>query len=100
VRPKALEPAPVRFAAIPPFGGEYILVDGKSLGDDEFFFIGDNVEASKDSRFDGPSHRGAILGVVDALYWPLGRSRIFRQAPRVLASRVARMEHRSTQDLD
>jgi len=67
-------------ASLTDAGPEARYRDGEtiSLAGDEYFFIGDNVEASKDSRFDGPSRRGAILGVVDVLYWPLGRARIFR----------------------
>ena len=36
-------------------------------------FIGDNLKPRKTRRFDGPSRREAIVGVVDVLYWPLGR---------------------------
>ena len=54
--------------------------DGQTitLGDDEYFFIGDNVDASKDSRTMGPSKGAAIVGVIDLIYWPLGRFRLLR----------------------
>lgn len=49
-----------------------------ALGNNEFFFIGDNVDVSLDSRLLGPSDRGAIIGVVDLIYWPPSRWRILR----------------------
>ena len=48
------------------------------LGNDEFFFVGDNVERSKDSRTDGPTDAGNLIGVVDLLYWPLNRFAVLR----------------------
>ncbi|HEX4146494.1 MAG TPA: signal peptidase I [Pirellulales bacterium] len=60
--------------------GESRYADGETiaLGSDEYFFIGDNVDASKDSRVGGPSHGRAIIGVVDLFYWPLAKVRIVR----------------------
>ncbi|MBC7784215.1 MAG: signal peptidase I [Burkholderiales bacterium] len=54
--------------------------DGESirLGEDEYFFIGDNVEASADSRLAGPSRASSVVGVVDFLYWPLSKARLVR----------------------
>jgi hypothetical protein len=49
-----------------------------ALGNNEFFFIGDNVEISLDSRLLGPSDRGTIIGVADLIYWPVSRWRILR----------------------
>ena len=40
------------------------------LGPNEFFFVGDNVDLSMDSRITGPSDRASIVGVVDLMYWP------------------------------
>lgn len=54
--------------------------DGETitLGPDEYFFIGDNVDRSLDSRLQGPSDRSTLLGVVDLIYWPPARMRILR----------------------
>jgi len=49
-----------------------------TLGPDEFFVLGDNSQASADSRFMGPSKMSAIIGVVRWRYWPLSRMAIFR----------------------
>ena len=61
-------------------GGPWKFADGEtiSLGPDEFFFVGDNIAISADSRVNGPSDRTALIGVVDAIYWPLGRFRVLR----------------------
>lgn len=61
----------------PPSLSQY--ADGQTitLGPDEYFVIGDNFDLSLDSRADGPSHRTALIGVVDAIYWPPNRFRIF-----------------------
>jgi signal peptidase I len=48
------------------------------LGGDEYFFVGDNVQRSKDSRTDGPTHREKLVGVVDMIYWPLNRITVLR----------------------
>lgn len=54
--------------------------DGETiqLGNDEFFFIGDNVDISGDSRLQGPSHGSSLVGVADLQYWPLGAARVTR----------------------
>jgi signal peptidase I len=54
--------------------------DGETitLGKDEYFFIGDKVDVSKDSRFDGPTPGSSLVGVVDWIYWPLSKFRIVR----------------------
>ncbi len=54
--------------------------DGQSikLSNDEYFFIGDNVERSRDSRADGPTKTTELVGVVDLRYWPIGRFAIVR----------------------
>ena len=44
-----------------------------SLGDREYFVLGDNRSFSQDSRDFGPVPRGAIFGRVVLNYWPLGR---------------------------
>jgi signal peptidase I len=48
------------------------------LGNDEFFFIGDNVDVSLDSRSLGPSSRSSLVGVVDLIYWPAARASVIR----------------------
>ena len=52
--------------------------DGETivLGEKEYFFVGDNVDHSADSRMYGPSDASAIIGVVDMIYWPLNRARL------------------------
>ncbi|MEA2709395.1 MAG: signal peptidase [Phycisphaerales bacterium] len=54
--------------------------DGQTitLAADEYFFIGDNVDISGDSRIFGPSKSSSILGVIDVIYWPPGRIRVVR----------------------
>ena len=41
------------------------------LGKDEYFVMGDNRRASKDSRAFGPIKRSEILGKARFVYWPL-----------------------------
>ncbi|CAN5485849.1 hypothetical protein BH09PLA1_BH09PLA1_05560 [soil metagenome] len=48
------------------------------LGADEYFFIGDNIDISADSRISGPSKESALIGVVDWIYWPLRKFRLTR----------------------
>lgn len=45
------------------------------LGDDEYFFLGDNSPNSSDSRFFGPVPAKDVGGVVTAIYWPPSRAR-------------------------
>lgn len=54
--------------------------DGQTitLGNDEYFFVGDNADISLDSRFTGPSHASSLVGVADLIYWPVGRFRVVR----------------------
>ncbi len=54
--------------------------DGESiiLGPDEYFFIGDNLDISNDSRLEGPSIRSSLIGVIDLVYWPPSHARIGR----------------------
>ncbi len=49
-----------------------------TLGNDEYFFIGDNADESGDSRLYGPSHRADLVGVADLIYWPIGKLQIVR----------------------
>lgn len=52
--------------------------DGETivLGEKEYFFVGDNVDNSADSRMYGPSDTSTLIGVVDMIYWPLNRARL------------------------
>lgn len=55
--------------------------DGETmqLGPDEFFFIGDNLDNSLDSRVEGPTDRDKLVGVAELLYWPLSRAGLLRK---------------------
>jgi len=52
--------------------------DGETivLGEKEYFFVGDNVDNSEDSRMYGPSDTSMLIGIVDMIYWPLNRARL------------------------
>jgi signal peptidase I len=54
--------------------------DGQTiaLAADEYFFIGDNLDISGDSRSYGPSKTSALVGVIDVIYWPPAKARIVR----------------------
>jgi len=47
------------------------------LGPDEYWVIGEALDASTDSRAFGPVSRSAILGVVRFRYWPPSRLAAF-----------------------
>ena len=49
-----------------------------SLGDNEYFLLGDNRNSSKDSRSFGPVDGSFIIGKVFFRGWPLSRMGIFR----------------------
>ena len=65
-------------SGIPPQQARYQDGDTIVLGDNDFFLIGDNVDASVDSRMHGPSDRSSLVGVVDLVYWPPSKARILR----------------------
>lgn len=48
------------------------------LGEDDYFVLGDNTEASQDSRAFGPVRRSALHSVAVAIYWPPDRMRLLR----------------------
>jgi signal peptidase I len=54
--------------------------DGQTitLGPDDYFLIGDNLEYSADSRIYGPSSHSDLIGVVDLIYWPPTKMKILR----------------------
>lgn len=55
--------------------------DGKiTLGQDEYFVLGDNRTASKDSRSFGAVNRSFITGRVFLRGWPFGRAAIFNKS--------------------
>ncbi|NTW14177.1 MAG: signal peptidase I [Candidatus Moranbacteria bacterium] len=49
-----------------------------TLGDGEYFLLGDNRMNSLDSRIFGPVGRGSIIGHVLIRAWPLTRAQFFR----------------------
>jgi len=44
-----------------------------TLGEDQYFVLGDNSAMSLDSRYFGPIKRDAIVGRVSTIYWPFTR---------------------------
>jgi signal peptidase I len=49
-----------------------------TLGSDEYFFVGDNIKRSADSRYYGPSKAPSIVGVNDWIFWPFNHFKILR----------------------
>ena len=80
VQPPAVLAGKLRASTTGSATGIWKYADGEtiSLGADDFFFVGDNIAVSLDSRASGPSDRSTIVGVVDAIYWPLSRLRTVR----------------------
>lgn len=66
-----LQPGLKGEAACWPFGR------GATLGEDEYFLLGDNPQKSKDARFWGPVAKHALLGVARGRYWPPCRWHMF-----------------------
>jgi type IV secretory pathway protease TraF len=62
-----------RVAAVP---GD-IAPDGRVLGGDEFWVLGDSSEASTDSRAFGAVPRARLKARVRLVYWPVERRRLF-----------------------
>jgi len=56
-------------------GGE--VFEGRTLGSDEWWVVGDESTASTDSRTFGPIERADIRGEVVARYWPPSRAAWF-----------------------
>ena len=46
-----------------------------TLGENDYFLLGDNLEYSTDSRSNGPINLDSILGRARMVYWPLSRTR-------------------------
>jgi len=47
-----------------------------TLAPNEYFFLGDDIEISGDSRYYGPTAQSDLVGVVDLIYWPPRKIRI------------------------
>ncbi len=71
VRPAAFEGQALvkRVVGLP---GERVAVEGRewTLGDEEFFLLGDRTEDSCDSRILGPVSRQELVGPVTVRLWP------------------------------
>ena len=54
--------------------------DGETiqLGPDDYFLLGDDIDISLDSRWQGPSPKSSTVGVVDVIYWPVPKIKIIR----------------------
>jgi signal peptidase I len=65
------EALPEEWAAEFPFSGEHPPL---TLGEGQYFLLGDNRSSSSDSRSWGPVSRDQILGKVVYRYWPVARS--------------------------
>jgi signal peptidase I len=60
----------------------YDLTEEKTkLGNDEFYVLGDNRNASKDSRSFGPVNRSFVIGKVLLRGWPFDRIKLFEAQP-------------------
>jgi signal peptidase I len=66
-----IENLPEGWAEEFPFSGEHPPL---TLGEDQYFLLGDNRQGSSDSRSWGPVSADQILGKVVYRYWPLSRS--------------------------
>lgn len=53
--------------------GETSDYDKITLGDDEYFILGDNRPISKDSRYFGPVKKDEIIGKVIFRLWPINK---------------------------
>ncbi len=52
------------------------------LGDDEYFVLGDNRQASSDSRVFGPVEKKFIIGKVWLRAWPPDKAKVFNEVMR------------------
>ena len=66
-----IESLPEGWAKEFPFSGEHPPI---TLGNDQYFLLGDNRQGSSDSRSWGPISRDQFVGRVIYRYWPLPRS--------------------------
>ncbi|MFA5163597.1 MAG: signal peptidase I [Patescibacteria group bacterium] len=63
--------------------GTYSASDAKiSLGPDEYFVLGDNRNASKDSRIFGPLNKSFITGRVYFRGYPFNKIKVFKDLPQ------------------
>lgn len=64
-----------------PDGTEHLKRIAEAMQDGRFVVLGDNLEASTDSRHYGPVSRGDVVAVARVCYWPPRSWKLLRPSP-------------------